>query len=356
MADSQVRVQNKSGEEEALDFLQGELQQATAGLRDVQNKIYASRGQVEQLAQRSAKMMGDLRRMEGELEQTPRQSIRETYGEAFEVQQRLLTTRSQLERLQAEESFLRGKVETLESLGEMLNRGDADGDGEQFNARELIIRIVDAQEEQSERLARLMHDGPAHSLTNFMLQAEICEKMFERDPEKARAELTALKEAARSAFSKVRRFIFDLRPMMLRDLGIVPTLRRYLEAFSDETDIATEFEFTGRERRFEHYREALLFRGVQAVLQNARDQSGATAVHVALDLTDDTIRVVVEDNGRGFGSGRLSLDPSNSAALSLGTLRERVELVGGRVQVESGPEHGARIEISLPAGPEVRGA
>ncbi|NLG62251.1 MAG: hypothetical protein GX539_08395, partial [Candidatus Cloacimonetes bacterium] len=334
MAEPQVKVQNKSSGEEALDFLQGELQQATAGLRDVQNKIYTSRGQVEQLAQRSAKMMGELRRMDGELEQTPRQTIRETYGEAFDVQQRLLTTRSQLERLQAEENFLRGKVETLEALREMLNQQDAD-DGEQFNARELIIRIVDAQEEQSERLARLMHDGPAHSLTNFMLQAEICEKMFERDPEKARAELTALKEAARSAFSRVRRFIFDLRPMMLRDLGIVPTLRRYLEAFSDETDIATEFEFTGRERRFEHYREALLFRGVQAVLQNARDQSGATKVHVALDLTEDTIRVVIEDNGRGFGSGRLSLDPSNSAALSLGTLRERVELVGGRVQVES---------------------
>ena len=355
MAEPQVTVQNKSSEDEALDFLQGELQQATAGLRDVQNKIYTSRGQVEQLAQRSAKMMGELRRMDGELEQTPRQTIRETYGEAFDVQQRLLTTRSQLERLQAEENFLRGKVETLEALREMLNQQDAD-DGEQFNARELIIRIVDAQEEQSERLARLMHDGPAHSLTNFMLQAEICEKMFERDPEKARAELTALKEAARSAFSRVRRFIFDLRPMMLRDLGIVPTLRRYLEAFSDETDIATEFEFTGRERRFEHYREALLFRGVQAVLQNARDQSGATKVHVALDLTEDTIRVVIEDNGRGFGSGRLSLDPSNSAALSLGTLRERVELVGGRVQVESGPDHGARIEISLPAGPEIRGA
>ncbi len=355
MAEPQVKVQNKSSGEEALDFLQGELQQATAGLRDVQNKIYTSRGQVEQLAQRSAKMMGELRRMDGELEQTPRQTIRETYGEAFDVQQRLLTTRSQLERLQAEENFLRGKVETLEALREMLNQQDAD-DGEQFNARELIIRIVDAQEEQSERLARLMHDGPAHSLTNFMLQAEICEKMFERDPEKARAELTALKEAARSAFSRVRRFIFDLRPMMLRDLGIVPTLRRYLEAFSDETDIATEFEFTGRERRFEHYREALLFRGVQAVLQNARDQSGATKVHVALDLTEDTIRVVIEDNGRGFGSGRLSLDPSNSAALSLGTLRERVELVGGRVQVESGPDHGARIEISLPAGPEIRGA
>src|SRR5690554_5141315 len=186
MAEPQVTVQNKSSEDEALDFLQGELQQATAGLRDVQNKIYTSRGQVEQLAQRSAKMMGELRRMDGELEQTPRQTIRETYGEAFDVQQRLLTTRSQLERLQAEENFLRGKVETLEALREMLNQQDAD-DGEQFNARELIIRIVDAQEEQSERLARLMHDGPAHSLTNFMLQAEICEKMFERDPEKARA-------------------------------------------------------------------------------------------------------------------------------------------------------------------------
>jgi len=355
MVNPHTTTEHKSSREEALDLLQGELQQANAELRDIQNKILTSRGQVEQLAQRSAQVMGEVRRVEGALEQTPQRTLCEVYTEALDVQQRLLTTRSQLERLQAEETVVREKVAMLQNVLDVLSHGEpAEDDGERFNAREMIIRIIDAQEEQSERLARLMHDGPAHSLTNFILQAEICEKLFDRDPQKAREELSNLKEAAKEAFKKVRGFIFDLRPMMLRDLGLVPTLRRYLDAFSDKTGIETEFQMVGRERRFEHYREALLFRGVQALIQNARDHSGASSVSVTLDMSGDTIRAVVEDNGRGFGSGRLALDAANSAALSLGALRERVNMVGGQVRVDSASGQGARIEIVIPAGPEVR--
>lgn len=354
MIDSQVRTQDKSGHEDVRDLVQGELQQANAELRDVQNKILTSRGQVEQLAQRSAQMMGEVRRAEAALEQTPRLQLREVYNEALDVQQRMLTTRSQLERLQAEEVNAREKAEMLQNLLDALSAAEpTDEDEERLNAREIIIRVIDAQEEQSERLARLMHDGPAHSLTNFILQAEICEKLFDRDPDKAREELANLKTAAKDAFGKVRSFIFDLRPMMLRDLGLAPTLRRYLEAFSDKTGITSEFQLMGRERRFEHYREALLFRGVQALIQNARDHSGATSVKVTLDMTGDSIRAVVEDNGRGLGSGRLELDVDNSAALSLGALRERVTLVGGNLRLDSTLGQGARIEIDIPSGPEI---
>lgn len=354
MVDRQVRAQEENSRAEVRDLLRGELQQANAGLRDIQNKILTSRGQVEQLAQRSAQMMGEVRRIEASLEQTPRTAIRETYSEALEVQQRLLTTRSQLERLQAEETYAREKAEMLQTMLDALAESEPSDEAEErLNAREIIIRVIDAQEEQSERLARLMHDGPAHSLTNFILQAEICEKLFDRDPDKAREELTNLKRAAKEAFGRVRSFIFDLRPMMLRDLGLAPTLRRYLEAFNDKTGIATEFQLMGRERRFEHYREALLFRGVQAVIQNSRDHSGASSVKVTLDMTGDSIRAVIEDNGRGFGSGRLELDAHNSAALSLGALRERVNLIGGNVRLDSTTGQGAKVEIDIPAGPEV---
>ncbi|NLH07716.1 MAG: hypothetical protein GX484_08950, partial [Chloroflexi bacterium] len=205
MVNPHTTTEHKSSREEALDLLQGELQQANAELRDIQNKILTSRGQVEQLAQRSAQVMGEVRRVEGALEQTPQRTLREVYTEALDVQQRLLTTRSQLERLQAEETVVREKVAMLQNVLDVLSHGEpAEDDGERFNAREMIIRIIDAQEEQSERLARLMHDGPAHSLTNFILQAEICEKLFDRDPQKAREELSNLKEAAKEAFKKVR--------------------------------------------------------------------------------------------------------------------------------------------------------
>jgi two-component system sensor histidine kinase DegS len=81
-----------------------------------------------------------------------------------------------------------------------------------------------------------MHDGPAQSLTNLILQAEICERLFDSDPVRARAELGNLKDAVTSNFQKVREFIFDLRPMMLDDLGLNPTLRRYVQEFEAKAD------------------------------------------------------------------------------------------------------------------------
>ncbi len=353
MVEKQVEAR-KSSRDEALDMLRGELEQINAELRDITNKINTSRAQVEQLAQRNAAVIGEVRRIESALEQTPRLSIREVYTEALDIQQRLLTTRAQLERLQAEEALARRTQEAIQNVIEALSQPDEDAEGGgRFNAREMIMRVIDAQEEQSERLARLMHDGPAHSLTNFILQAEIVQKLFERDPEKARQELANLKAAAGDAFQRVRSFIFDLRPMMLTDLGLVPTLKRYLEAFQDKTGIATEFQLVGRERRIERYREVLLFRGVQALMQNARDQSAASAISVTLDMTGDRVRATVEDNGRGFGTGKLRLDAKNSEALGLGALQERVNLVGGVIRVESFTGQGAKIEIEIPAGPEV---
>jgi two-component system sensor histidine kinase DegS len=90
-----------------------------------------------------------------------------------------------------------------------------------------------------------MHDGPAQSLTNFILQAEICQRLFDRNPERAAEELDNLKTAASVTFQKVRDFIFDLRPMMLDDLGVVPTVRRYVDSFKEKTDIGTDLEIMG---------------------------------------------------------------------------------------------------------------
>lgn len=350
---AQMERQARSSREEALDLLRGLLEQVNAELRDIEAKINLSRGQVEQQAQRNAVIMGEVRRIESTLDQMPRLNIKEVYDEALEAQQRLLTVRAQLEKLQALEETARRTAESLEEAINLLAQGDGErGGGESLNAREIIIRVIDAQEEERERLARAMHDGPAHSLTNFILQAEICQKLFERDPAKAGEELKKLKNAANEAFRRVRDFISELRPMMLTDLGLVPTLRRYIDTFKEKTGIETELVIEGRERRLEHYREVLVFRGIQALMANARDHSGATFIRVTMDMSGDRVRAIVEDNGRGFGTGRLSLDASNSEALGLGALQERVRLVGGVVRVESVAGQGAKIEIDIPAGPE----
>ncbi len=332
----------------ALEELDGELRQATTELYDIRGKIDTSRGQVEALAQRNASLIGEVRRIESAIAQTPSTDVQAAYIEAMESQQRLLTIRSQMEKLQAQETLVMNTIKGLENIKKSLETGPEPEDKTQT-----FIKVVDAQEEERERLARAMHDGPAHSLTNFILQAEICQKLFDRDTEKARLELDNLQTSAREAFQRVRDFIFDLRPMMLTDLGLVPTVKRYLDAYETKTNIEPHLSIQGRERRLEGYREVLMFRGIQELLVNVRDHAQASEVKVSIDMGEDTITAQVEDNGRGFETGKLTFDGSSeSGAIGLSTLQNRLNLIGGSIQIDSVTGQGAKIELSIPAGPD----
>src|SRR5574341_12398 len=341
----------KSAKEETLQYLQTEVRRLNVELHDITTKLDASRGQAEQLAQRSAQVMGEVRRIESGAAGSAGE-VKQVYMDALDAQQRLLTIRGQMEKLQAQEASIRAELQLIQSAVDLLSRQDESQQGSSFDAREMIFRVMDAQEEERERLARQMHDGPAHSLTNFILQAEICQKRFDKgNIDKARDELMNLKTAAGEAFQRVRGFIFDLRPMMLTDLGLVPTIKRYLDAFESKTGIETEFQLSGQaqDKRPPSYAEVLIFRGVQELMVNARDHGEADRIRVELELNFDGVRAAVGDNGRGFSTGKLSLDATgDSGALGLPALRQRVQLVGGDLPLDGVSGQGATVEISIP--------
>ena len=131
-----------------------------------------------------------------------------------------------------------------------------------------VEMIIQAQEAERGRLARKMHDGPAQALSNFILQTEIAMRLFDIDQSKAKEELAGVKTAASSTFQKVRDFIFDLRPMMLDDLGLVPTITRYVDTFKEQSGIEVRLISTGMEQRFESYLEVMVFRAIQELLGN----------------------------------------------------------------------------------------
>ncbi|MGO1712696.1 MAG: sensor histidine kinase, partial [Senegalia sp. (in: firmicutes)] len=97
------------------------------------------------------------------------------------------------------------------------------------------IKIIKAQEEERRRVARDVHDGPAQTLANVILKTELTEKMIKKDPIKAIEELKDLKVILRSSLKDVRKIIYDLRPMSLDDLGLIPTIKRYADFFYEET-------------------------------------------------------------------------------------------------------------------------
>jgi two-component system sensor histidine kinase DegS len=135
---------------------------------------------------------------------------------------------------------------------------------------------------------------------------------------------------------------------MLDDLGVVPTLRRYVDSFSDNSGVPTHLMVTGKERRLESHKEVTIFRIVQELLNNAVDHADATNVQINLDLGDDRVHVSVEDNGSGFELTETLISP-DAAKLGLATMRERIEMLGGQMHFDSSLGRGTRVSFELPA-------
>jgi two-component system sensor histidine kinase DegS len=182
-------------------------------------------------------------------------------------------------------------------------------------------------------------------LSNFILQTEIAMRLLEIDAGQARDELNSLKTSAMGTFQKVRNFIFELRPMMLDDLGLIPTVRRYAEAFKEQAGLDVSVTVTGNERRLAPYLEVMLFRAIQELLGNTARHSQATQVKVMVDMGDDRVRVSVDDNGKGFDADAVL----QGTSLGLKLIRERSEMLGGSFEVDSSIGKGSRISFTVPA-------
>lgn len=348
-----------SPKEEMVAMLTEEINGLRRRLSEIKDQVSAMQSSVDREQGRYANIAAELRTIKENLDTVPREDIRDKYDEALEVRFRLATMRSQVEKFESDRDTLTTQQELLQKVLSKLQGFDvilgeedeiSDGSGE-FD----VIGIIQAQEDERQRLARAMHDGPAQSLTNFILQAEICQRLFDRNPERAGEELGNLKTNASSTFQKVREFIFDLRPMMLDDLGVMPTVRRYVENYRDKNDIEVNLDILGEERRLEDYREVTIFRGVQDVMGAIRDYAAANRIDIKMDIGMDTVKISIEDDGRGFdaenifeNTGEEGYEDARVQALRM--IRSKFELVGGTISVRSVENESTIVRMELPVG------
>jgi two-component system sensor histidine kinase DegS len=325
----------------AMD-LQTELSETQRALREVTLMIEQSQGELTKLSQRNAAITAHLQQAQGQINKIAPEELRMAYDSALDAQQRLLVMRGQLEKLQNDKNHLERIKAVLERAASAGGTSSAPAGKSQMASVEML---VNAQEAERQRLSRQMHDGPAQALSNFILQTEIAMRLLEVDPVQAREELSSLKVSAMGTFQKVRNFIFELRPMMLDDLGLVPTIRKYADAFREQAGLDVSITVTGAERRLEPYIEVMMFRAIQELIGNASRHSQATSVKVLLDMGDQLVRVTVDDNGKGVDTE--ILEQSNSLGLKL--IKERAEMLGGSFEIDSAVGKGARVSFSVPA-------
>jgi two-component system sensor histidine kinase DegS len=333
--------------EELKQDCRNELEQARKQLKETITLIEQSQLEVSKIQQRNASISGHLQQVQAQLELATPADIRSAYDSALEAQQRLFIMRGQIDKLQSDQHHIEHYVNILDRISQTLESNDfsiRNGNNNQMDVAKTVEMIIQAQEAERGRLARKMHDGPAQALSNFILQTEIAMRLFDSDHAKAKEELVEVKTDASSTFQKVRDFIFDLRPMMLDDLGIMPTISRYIETFKEQSGIEVRLISTGVEQRFESYIEVMVFRAIQELLGNITLHSQATQVIVQVDSSPNGLRVSIEDNGKGFEIDKVE----NKGGMGLKVIRDRVQMLGGTFEVHSTPGQGAHILFQIP--------
>jgi two-component system, NarL family, sensor histidine kinase DegS len=204
------------------------------------------------------------------------------------------------------------------------------------------LRVIQAQEGERQRMAEDIHDGPAQVLTNALFQLEYLDRVIGTDAPAAQAELTFLRDILRGGLDQVRGFIADLRPPAV-DVRLADALAERAEQFESRHGIAVELNVDEIDDRLTQGARASVLRIVQEALQNVRKHAAASRVSVSLE--GDT--VVIADNGRGFDLLRLASGRTSNFGLQF--MRERAELMGGQLQIESRQGEGTRILVRLPA-------
>ncbi|WP_299026082.1 sensor histidine kinase [uncultured Thermanaerothrix sp.] len=346
----ETQVTNESDAWESfIDFIASELEQARRVHYEVTEMIERSQVELTRLTQRNASINAHLQQLHAQFDSVPRSDIRVVYDSALDAQRRLLVMRSQVEKLQSDQAHLEKYIQLLEKVQDFVGEGSSAESGRRRDGgMAMLEKLIDAQEAERQKLSRQMHDGPAQDLSNFIVQAEIVARLFDLDPLKAREELENLKNAAMATFQKVRLFITGLRPMMLDDLGLFITVQRYGEAFSNETGAEVNVMTRGAQQRFAPYAEVMIFRAIQELMNNAyrhnQDMLRKLMIEVFLEVGDQFVKVVVRDDGKGFDLHQLQ----ESGGLGLRLIRERVEMLGGSVDIDTAPGQGCRVTLQIP--------
>ena len=214
----------------------------------------------------------------------------------------------------------------------------------------LGVQIIKAQEDERLRVSREIHDGPAQEMANLIYQASICERLVDTRPEEAKAGLQELRRQIRTCLADVRQIIFDMRPMSLDDLGLVPALRQLVSKLEERKVLKTDFQVNGKERALEKHVEVTLFRIIQEGLNNIHRHAGVSEGRLRLLFSPNDLSILISDEGRGFDmeeTEEMRKSGTGNGHFGILGMEERAKLIGASLNVISNPGEGTKIHVKF---------
>jgi signal transduction histidine kinase len=213
-------------------------------------------------------------------------------------------------------------------------------------------RIIQSQEEAQKKLARDLHDGPTQSVSAIAMRVSIARKIMERSPEEACEELLRIEELARRTTQEIRHMLFTLRPLVLETEGLVPALQTMSDKLRDvyQQKVIIDADHLVVDRLDPSCQTVIFYLAEEAV-NNARKHAEASEIHVRIKYPPNEQAIAlleIVDNGQGFDVQSVLGSYERRGSLGMVNLRERTDLVNGRLHIDSVPGKGTRVRIFIP--------
>ena len=333
-----------------------ELSQGSQAIQEIELLIRQTQQEVDRLAQRENAQNNRLREVESSLESFSRSDIRDVLVANHEVQMRLFMMRSQLEQLESRRDTIRKQQERLRillDLAEINREIEVSNEVEERtrilagtatfgNGVDLAAQIVAAREQERSRVAHQLTDGPAQVLANVILRTQILERVAERAPDRLNQEITDLQKLASDSLLDVRRTIFEMRPLMIDELGLVATLRRYSTDFSRENKATVNVDGPDQEDPISSTERVALFRLIQQAMVALVKPNAGVKLNIQIRYEEAQLLVRLDsttlDNQPSDAAVRFARDPY---------VVESLDLIGASLQTESFAA-GQRVSFFLP--------
>jgi len=271
------------------------------------------------------------------LQELDRRAVRVAWGEFGAVQQPV------------------GGVQEIETLRRTLDQMADQIKSYQAALRDYLAAVTLAQEEERRRLARELHDDTTQTLIALAHRVEMCEKAI-ADPVRLTGRLNEVRELAAGALESVRRLIYDLRPIYLEDMGLLPALDMLVSDVSRSASAPpVKLDVVGRPRRLPADMELAVYRIVQEALNNVLRHARATTVQVRVEFGSEGLTLAVEDDGVGFAVPDTPYTLAHDGHFGLMGMRERALRFGGHLSLRSQPGEGTTVIVYLPYPSDSRG-
>lgn len=265
-----------------------------------------------------------------------------------EINQKILDGHNEISRIKEKLQTINSKIVIMGKVLNFIHEKQEAVSDDKFDIK-AGISIIETQEKERKRIARELHDSIIQSLTSIVHKAEYCSKIIEKEPVQVKLELINMMNIVRNSIDDMRSMIYDLRPMTIDSLGLIPAIQRFInqnkEAY-ENIDFQFHVEQENEDIELPSMISLTIFRIIQEACNNIFKHANARQVTIDVNYNKDDIIVLVEDDGIGFSVEQVEGKGNEGFGLSI--IKERVQLLGGIFSIESEVSVGTILSVQIP--------